>query len=390
MKNFMHSRRLALARAQRYRRCPPPDIGGDPLQAAYMKQHHAVCPDCGAAESSRLKIWDDLGLRLKEHLAVDREDHDSPVVSAGQLCFLKSELAGWHNGYYYNPPCVLLLETVTDIADEIFVAQVYHEIALAAPGDLILDDARSGVGDIFVECWNTYTLKSSYLGPVIGTVAPEIIEAVKSMENRPDSLPDWALLPKPLTEYDPRLYFRELETETGYVFASRAAAEILAELEKPQLNYESEVELQEDIRKSAKMISFPRPAAGFEEILASAKFPTDAYAKAAAQYDREAIPANQVVLQDGKVLAFKPIQGLVEFKTRSDSGLSISGAFPPMPDTARDPTMICFYWSRATGALPPEAMHWNASTGEFYITFAAAFQADEMLEFAMVYELNGE
>jgi hypothetical protein len=285
---------------------------------------------------------------------------------------------------------VLVLETAQEIADEILVAQVYHDIGLAAPGDLILDEARSGAGDLFVECWNTYTLKSSYLGPVIGTVAPDIIEAVKTMENQPDSLPDWALLPKPLTEYDPRLYFRELETETGYVFASSAVSEILAELEKPQLDYNTNDELQEDIRKSAKVISFPRPTSSLEETMASAKFPVEAYAKAAADDDRESVPANLVVLHNGKVLAFKPIQGIVISKMRTDSSLNISGAFPLIPETARDPRMICFYWSKATGAMVPDDMHWEVSFGRFFAKFITASRDDEMLEFALVYEIDGE
>ena len=215
----MHSRKSALTRARQYRRCPPPEIAEDPSHAAYMKQHLAVCPHCGAAESNRLKIWNDLSSRLKEYFCAAENNSEAPAISTGQLRFLKPGLAGWHNGYFFNPPCVLVLETAKEIADEIFVAQVYHEIGLAAPGDLILDDDRSGAGDLFVECWNTYTLKSSYLGPIIATVTPEIIETVKTMEKQADFLPDWALLPKPLTEHDPRLYFRELEIETGYVFA---------------------------------------------------------------------------------------------------------------------------------------------------------------------------
>ena len=117
--------------------------------------------------------------RMKEFFSPAENIPGKTRVSAGQLRFLKPEMAGWHNRYFYNPPCVLVLETNNKIADEILVAQIYHDITMAAPGDLILDEARSGAGGIFVECWNTYTLKSSYLGPIVGTVTPEIIEAVK-------------------------------------------------------------------------------------------------------------------------------------------------------------------------------------------------------------------
>jgi len=123
-KNFMHSRKLALTRARQYRRCPPPEIAEDPSYAAYMKQHLAICPYCGAAESSRLKIWNDLSSRLKEYLGAVENNFEASTVSTCQLRFLKPGLAGWHNGYFFNPPCVLVLETTQEIADEIYVKEL--------------------------------------------------------------------------------------------------------------------------------------------------------------------------------------------------------------------------------------------------------------------------
>jgi hypothetical protein len=386
----MYSRKLALTQAWQHRTCPPPEIAADPLQEEYMKQHLSICPHCSSGETERLKIWNVLCERLKEIFPPAEDIPGKPTVSVGQLRFLKPEMAGWHNRYFYNPPCVLILETAGKIADEILVAQIYHDISLAAPGDLILDKARSGAGDMFVECWNTYTLKSSYLGPVIGSVKLEIIEAVKKLEQQPESLPDWALLPKPLAEHDTRLYFRELEVEVGYIYASRAATEIMVALEQPQLDYGSNDELQKDIINSAKVIEFRRPAANLEEILTSAEFPAHAYAKAAADDDRESLPANLVILQNGKISAFKPIQGIVTSKKRSESSLKISGAFPLLDRAASNPSMICFYWSRATGAMVPDDMNWEVSTGIFHAKFTTEFQDDEKLEFALVYEIDGE
>jgi len=355
-----------------------------------MRQHLAICPHCGTGENRRLKNWNNFSRMLKERFEDGGAHAKPPPPAAGQLRLVKHGLAHWHDSNYFNPPCVLVLEADSEMADEIFVAQVYHDISLAGPGDLILEGAGAGVEDVFVECWNTYTLKSSYLGPLIGTVTAEIVAAVKTLETRPDSLPDRAPLPAPLTEHDPRLYFRELEVEVGFTFASRAVDEILAANEKPLLDYRSVGELQEDIRKSAKVIRFPRPTADMEEILTNAKFPPEVYAKAAATHDRESVPANLVVLLNGKVHAFRSIQGFVISKMRTESSLNVSGAFPLIPDSAVNPRMICFYWSKATGAMVPGDMHWDVGTGHFYVKIRNDWQDDEVLEFALVFETEEE
>ena len=210
------------------------------------------------------------------------------------------------------------------------------------------------------------------------------------MESDPEAMPPWAMLPMPMKEHDPRLYFRELEVEVGYMFASRAVGEIMAGMERLHLDYDSGEQLRADIRNKAKIIEFPRTPASFEETLASAKFPADVYAKAAAADERESIPANMVVLRNGRVYDFKPIYGIITSKMHTEEGLNISGAFPLIPEFARNPRMICFYWSKATGAMVPDNMHWEVSSGVFAAKFKTAHPDDGILEFALIYEIDGE
>ena len=93
---------------------------------------------------------------------------------------------------------------------------------MAAPGDLIVTADDSSLGPLFVECWNTYTLKENLLGSPLDTVPERVMDAVLEYENQPEFCPEWAMLPRPLAENDPRIFFRELELEVAYTFSSQA------------------------------------------------------------------------------------------------------------------------------------------------------------------------
>jgi hypothetical protein len=358
----------------------------DASQREYLTQHQTICPYCSAEEFDTLKFWEEIVAKFQKSLTYTEPQSDQKELLAGQIRLIKPEYGGWVDGLFYNPPYVMVLKIPSDLADGIQVAQIYHDITLAGPGDLILEEEQTGIFDLFVESWNTYTLKSEYLGPAIAGVSAEIVEAMMQMEESEEAAPQWAMLSMPMTEQDPRLYFRELEVEVGYMFASRIVAEILAEFEKLQLDYDSVDDLQKDIKDSAKIIQFSRSVTNLETALTSARFPDEEYAKAAADDDQESIKANLVVLWDGRVKSFRPTQGFVTSKMRTDSSYKISGAFPLIPDNAVNPRMICVYWSSATGALVPDDMHWEVDSGSFYAKIQTESQDDEVFEFALVYE----
>lgn len=120
---------------------------------------------------------------------------------------------------FYNPPLVLVLEDVGEISDDLWVAQTYHDIYLAGPGDLILSAEQTGTDELFVECWNTYRLNTKDLDPPLGQISLDIMEAIEILREDSDAYPVWAFQTKPLTNHDVRIYFRELEAEVARIFS---------------------------------------------------------------------------------------------------------------------------------------------------------------------------
>ncbi len=135
----MYSRKLALTQARQYRTCPPPDIANNPLHERFFRQHLLICPYCNSKENEGLETWADLSESLKTYYPAARSVSAKIGAAPGQLRFLKSELGTWHQSSYYNPPGVLVLEKFNAISDDLQAAQIYNDIALAAPGDLIVE-----------------------------------------------------------------------------------------------------------------------------------------------------------------------------------------------------------------------------------------------------------
>ncbi len=216
----MYSRVSAMSQAKKYRTCPPPNIADNPINSKQLQQHIRICPYCSSQAMEDLNSWNDLAINIQKffHLPEPR-NHDK--VLQGQLRYIRSDMGKWHEGFFYNPPLVLVLEDYDDCSGHIPAAQTYHDICLASPGDMILSNDQAMARDeFFVECWNTYTLKSNDLGPVTGQVSLEITEAVRKLEKDSKAYPGWAVMPKPLMDHDIRIHFRELEAEVSRIFSS--------------------------------------------------------------------------------------------------------------------------------------------------------------------------
>ncbi len=205
----MYSRKIALSLAKQYRRCPPADILKDPSRTAALEKHRRICPYCAADKEKDPPDWDLLVERI-QHLRVstkmDSTDNETPV-KAGQLRMVKSP-GIWREGWFYNPPMVLVVREALNTPGAVMVAQVYHDPRLAAPGDLILSEGDTAVAPPFVESWNDYSLEASFLGPLLDVVSHQILDAVPGCGEKPDQSPDWAPLPLPMVENDPRAFFR--------------------------------------------------------------------------------------------------------------------------------------------------------------------------------------
>ncbi|MCP4106851.1 MAG: hypothetical protein GY749_15150 [Desulfobacteraceae bacterium] len=216
----MYSRISAMSQARKYRTCPPPDIADNPINSRQLQQHVRICPYCSAQAMEDMGSWNDLTVNIQGFFHVPEPQNNDKALK-GQLRYIRSDMGKWHEGFFYNPPLVLVLEDYDKTSDHIPAAQTYHDICLASPGDIILSNEQITAHDeFFVECWNTYTVKNNDLGPVAGQVTPEITEAVRKLEKNSDAYPPWAVMPKPLTNHDIRIYFRELEAEVSRIFSS--------------------------------------------------------------------------------------------------------------------------------------------------------------------------
>jgi len=217
----------SLSIAKQVRCCPPPGLKSNGYEK-FLKKHMGLCPYCGTDLSiydNNDAPWEKLADRLQR--ALKKSKSEGPIKK-GELRRIASRLAGWRDGFYYNPPLVIVYEVDADFPEIVQVVQVYDDILLAGPGDLILtEDMTNGTGSLLVECWNSYTIKASFLDPTISVLSEEIMDAVCEMVTNEAYTPSWALLPPPMTEHDPRRYFRKLEVDVAYTFGSYAASELI-------------------------------------------------------------------------------------------------------------------------------------------------------------------
>jgi len=382
--------RPALALAKQYRTCPPLRVLEDPDAGAFAKEHLSVCPHCSAEMLESLGHWDELVERWKEEVSAPVAFHNE--ILPGQIRFLRPELGRRRDGFFYNPPGVLVLEKSPGIEDGYRVAQLYHDIALAGLGDLVLDDAKTGAGELMVECWNTYSMKGSYLGPPVGAVSDEVLAALLKMEKDPDAVPDRAKYPHPMSEHDVRIYFRQLEVEVGYVFASAAASELMAELEKPRLVlvYDSPEKMKADIQRVAPGIVWPDRIPSLEEGLVLARLPDAALAMAAAEDQHDLEPANFVLVQDGEVQEIRPLQFVILHRAIVANGFAIGGRIIGLPAEEGEHHLLCFFMREGQAMLPAHGVQWDESTGHFTVRFKTENEERGRLKLAVFCNLEAD
>lgn len=218
--NPMFSRKTALARAKQYRTCPwPSHARHHPSYKEYLQQHLDICPYCSTSlVMEEIGHWEQLTEQLRDAFSDPVSDQDD--ILPGQLRYIRSDSGVWRDRYFYTPPLVLVVKDA-GYSDRVIVAQTYHDILMAGPGDLILTPEQTETDDeLFVESGNTFIVEFRKLATLVGKVAPNIINAVRNLGEDAEAYPSWALRPRPITEYDPRVYFRELEAEVIAVWGN--------------------------------------------------------------------------------------------------------------------------------------------------------------------------
>lgn len=294
----------------------------------------------------------------------------------GDLRLVRPELARWRDGFFYSPPLVLLLERVRGVEraagvfDGLRVAQTYPDTVLAGPGDLVLTDAQTGVGPLFVETWHIYTLKADQLAPCSGRVPATVVAAVLNMSDDPEKLPHWATLTPPMMDDDPRRYFRALERDVERVFAI------------PSTDPEAVAPDVSVLR--AFDVCWPGHLSKMDEIFAMAEFPDDAYLRAAADSGRDWIWANLVVFERGRITRFRPVQIDIVMKTPIPGGLSIVGQAADLPPEIGPCRVACFLKTETGDLVPAETPVWDEEKRRLFAVFETGARTDGRIAVAIV------
>ncbi len=386
----MHSRKFAFALAKQYRTCPPAAVRGDPAQEERLKQHRAVCPYCAETKAEEVAPWEELAKGLHTVLVQEPPKPYPERPAPGEIRLIRPERGRWRGRYYYNPPAILVLETFPAPPGALLAAQTYHDQALAGPGDLWLEQARTSYVSLFVEAWNTYTLKADDLGAVIGQVSARIVAAVKRLEHAPDAYPPWAEHPRPFDPQDVRLYFRELEVEAGYTFASTAAEELVTDMEKagtPALIYSSAEEARRALKRVLADVWWPIAPETPEEAFALAHPPPEALPLAAAPETPGRFPVNLLVMEKGEVSAFKPIAAEIMLDIKTAGGREISGEIRGVP-TLRESAFLAYLEMPGGRPHKPVQWFWDEESGFFFVRFEGEEAWKGRPAFALICELS--
>jgi hypothetical protein len=357
----------------------------DPTHREAVEKHLAGCPYCATGQVEDDRAWSELVSGWKGAMPSSSSSVDAGVAP-GQIRFIRQELGRWRQGLYYTPPAVLVLSPVPGIRGALRAAQVFFGSALAAPGDLVLEHARTGTGELMVECWNTYPVKGEDLGPKVGEVSSEVLEAVRALGKDPSVVPDWAVHPHRMREHDARIYFRELEVEVAYVFASEAVAGMIAEVEKRTI--ESTVaEVVDFLREKFGRVQIPEMLPDPRAVLASVQLPLDGLALAAAGRERHRLTANLVRLDDGMVKEVRPVIAEIVDEGSTETGRFIAGRVPDAVRLGADSWLYCMMPSAGQRAVPASSVDWDAESGKFLARFEGIFEVGGEFKLAVFYSL---
>lgn len=387
---MVDSRKRSLLIAKQHRMCPPRDVWSNPMHEKKVRLHLSVCPYCSPPEPEDVSIWDDLAQGLRSAAAEAGAAGPESVPEKGSICLIKSERGGWAEGNFYNPPAVLIIEKAGVVSDDVLVAQTYHDTVLAGPGDLILEGDRSPVGEIFIEPWNTYTLRLRDLDRPLCRIEESIVEAVMVLDGDPAAYPEWALHPRPMAPDDPRIYFREMEVEVGFFFSSAAVSGLLDDLPLRPLHliYGSTGEAVAEIKTRVPGVGWPQEPQSIEQALATAQFPPEHYAMAAASADRELFPANLVTVRSGRVERIAPLEGEIRHRSEGPEGLVVGGRIF-IPGGTEILEVLCFLETGDGDFISSEPPDWDRK-GHFRARFPVSSLQNMDLFIAVLHEAADE
>jgi len=361
----MNSRKHALALARRFRTCPPSNAVSLPETDARMAAHRRRCPLC--TDLGHDASWELIARRIAE-LNPASPASTSTMPTPGQLVPIASRLACWREDLFYTPPVVLVLSVCERLAGAVQVAQVYHDVLLAGPGDLIVRDPVFGPDAFFIECWNRYTLRHEDLAAPLAVLPASVVQAVDAMGRDPSALPAWAPLPVALIdENDPRLAFRRMEVEVGFVFASAAADDLVDRIAPAGPGLASADEVQEALRRLVPEVRWRSTPTDAEALLAVAGLPAEFYPLAAAG-EEVVIWGRRVDLVKGGPVRIHPFTPRLEHvEPLAENRTGLSGRVDAVSRSGQRTKLLAALTLPAQPSIRCDTVDWDPQSGNFYI-----------------------
>ena len=379
----MYTRKQALALARQLRTCPPLSVKNDRKYDGQVRRHTAICPFCATALRDDIEALDILSEKLKTSFA---KDPMPPETAPGQIRAIDPGLSCWRDDYFYNSPEVAVLETGP--GDMVQVAQIWTDTALAGPGDLVLPDRMmTGFSELFIEPWNIYTLDRSFLGACTGTLDSAVIESVITMADRPDYRPNWALTPMPMKENDPRMYFRALEIEVGYTFASMAVGTLVSQIAGAGCSLELAPRITR-LKEKFSGISWDWDPRNVEECLAALRLPAHVLPMAAADRDQKILTAVYVCVDGRDLLDIRPVQCRIDYMAPPPGPYSVSGVIEDLPDGVPADAFQCRIKDCQNKRLSPCTWSWKDEEKRFMAVFDRPLSGDEHLVLFIVHHTD--
>ena len=378
----MYTRKQALALAKQFRTCPPTSIKQDSRHAQQVEAHNQICPFCTTFLKEDIDAWDAFIRHLESDFPLTPEN---PPAAPGQIRKIDPGLACWNDNYYYTPPDVLVLSTDNSI---IKVAQIWPDMTLAGPGDLLVPrNLINGLVELFIEPWNIYALDQSFLGPCTGTVDNQVVKAVLQMDEAPDFLPSWAIVPIPFKENDPRQFFRELEVETGYVFASMAMPLLLAHVEEETAADTLESMIAR-IKTQISDIGWDWVPQTIDACLAAIRFPDHALPMSAAQDDTQYLTAAYYAFDGDELSTVQPMSCRIVHQSRSSDPFSAGGVIEAADIDLTGAEFKCYIKNQTHHTLTMCDGHFDPGKNFFMAKFNRPLSPDEQIALVMLHKNN--
>ncbi len=376
----MSRRRHALALARRFRTCPTSAFPGPAASDPRMAAHRSRCPLC--AELGAQDPWQSIARRVGA-LADGTATAGSRAPAPGDLVAVKAELARWVGDLFYHPPLVVVLSACPRVPDAVQVAQVYHDLLLAGPGDLIIQRPDSPLGPFFIQCWNRYTLRCRDLGAPLFKLADRVVAAALDRDSQ--EVPPWAPLPVPWQGGDdPRRAFRRMEVEVANGFRAEAMETVMAASGPPLA---SAGQVRADFKRLVPGVGWRTRCTDAEELLVTAQMPDDFYPLAAAD-EGTTLFGRRIDLAKGRPVRIFPFLARADHTAvLTESVTGVAGRIEAVPpDREGQSRLLAAFAIPGQLSIPCRTVDWDPGSGSFYIEVPVADMGPVRIEITLIVE----